>query len=73
MKNIGFILITAGILMFALTGLTSEAKMQTVVNPSRGTGKSSTTNNISTPLPWSPILGTGLFVVGILVVVLAKK
>jgi hypothetical protein len=73
MKNIGFILITAGFLMFALTGLTNEAKTQSVANPSRGTGKSDSTNSIAPTLPWSPILGTGFFVVGILVVVLAKK
>jgi len=74
MKNIGTTLITAGILMLALAGFTHMAKNQTTVNR---TGKTETKEARNTadnnPLSWSPILGTGLFVAGILVVVLGKK
>jgi len=74
MKNIGTALIMAGILMLALAGFGHVSKNQKTVNRSGETrppaARSAPDND---PLLWSPILGTGLFVAGILVIVLVKK
>jgi hypothetical protein len=73
MKNIGTILIMAGILMLALAGFSHVSKNQTVSRPGEIKPPAARNAPDNDPLLWSPILGTGLFVAGILVIVLVKK
>lgn len=68
MKNLGMILLIGAILMMVLTGFSHM-----VIVKNADTGRLVDVKNNYLPASWASILGTGLFVAGILVLVLGKK
>jgi hypothetical protein len=68
MKNLGIILIALGILMMVFTGFNIVTKKKVV-----DIGKLEINKEEKTPVNWSPIVGVGLLVSGILVVVLGNR
>jgi hypothetical protein len=68
MRNVGFIMVAAGIILMVITGFTYSTRKNVA-----DIGPIEINKEEKHPVQWSPLLGGGLLVAGIILVVSGKK